>query len=70
MYFLLANAVDKFHYLKYGLGVILTFVGAKMSVLHWMHVDVSTALSLGVVLGVLGISIGASFAFPRKQEPS
>jgi TerC family integral membrane protein len=68
LYFLLANAVDKFHYLKYGLGVILTFVGLKMSVLHWMHVDLSPAVSLGIVLGVLGLSIGASFAFPKKHE--
>jgi tellurite resistance protein TerC len=70
MYFLLANAVDKFHYLKYGFGIILTFVGAKMSVLHWMGIHVPTTLSLAIVLGVLAISIGVSFAFPKKHEPA
>jgi tellurite resistance protein TerC len=69
LYFLLANAVDRFHYLKYGLGTILTFVGAKMSVLHYFHIDISPDLSLGVVLGVLAISILASFVIPRKTPP-
>jgi tellurite resistance protein TerC len=68
MYFLLANAVDRFHYLKYGLGVILVFVGVKMSALHYFHVDVPNSVSLGVVLGVLAMSIAASFLIPRKPD--
>jgi tellurite resistance protein TerC len=68
LYFLLAGAVGKFHYLKYGLGVILLFVGVKMSVLHYLHVDVPTTLSLGIVLGVLVVSIAMSFLIPRKPD--
>ena len=34
LYFLLAGAVDKFHYLKYGLGIVLVFVGLKMTLLN------------------------------------
>jgi tellurite resistance protein TerC len=69
LYFLLANAVDRFHYLKYGLGTILVFVGAKMSVLHLIGIHVSPGVSLGIVLGVLAASIVFSFLIPRKHEP-
>ena len=66
LYFLLAGAVGKFHYLKYGLGVILVFVGVKMSVLHYFHVKLDTAVSLGIVLGLLALSIALSFLIPHK----
>jgi tellurite resistance protein TerC len=69
LYFLLANAVDKFHYLKYGLGTILVFVGAKMSVLQWLGVHVDADVSLGIVMALLALSILASFLIPRKPEP-
>jgi tellurite resistance protein TerC len=68
LYFLLANAVDKFHLLKYGLGIILVFVGVKMSFLHYFNVKVPTELSLGVVLGVLALSMVLSFVIPKKHE--
>ena len=48
LFFLLASVVTKFHLLKYGLAVILTFVGVKMLIEHWMHIPI--LLSLGVVL--------------------
>jgi TerC family integral membrane protein len=69
LYFLLANAVDKFHYLKYGLGTILVFVGAKMSVLHWLNIHVDADVSLGIVMGLLALSIVMSFVIPRKPGP-
>jgi tellurite resistance protein TerC len=67
LYFLLANAMDAFHLLSYGLGIILVFVGLKMTVLH-----VSIGVSLAVIAGVLAVAIAASLAFPRRQteEPS
>ena len=37
MYFLLANAKEKFHYLSHALGAILVFVGIKMTISHWVH---------------------------------
>jgi tellurite resistance protein TerC len=68
LFFLLANAVDRFHYLKYGLGTILVFVGAKMSVLSLMGIHLPSEVSLGVVLGLLVLSIAASFVIPRRPS--
>ena len=48
---------------EYGLAVILTFVGAKMLAEHWIHIP--TLVSLGIVVGVLAASIGASLAWPK-----
>ena len=58
MYFLLADAKEKFHYLSHALGFILLFVGAKMIVAHWYHMN--TFISLAVILGALTIAIIAS----------
>jgi tellurite resistance protein TerC len=60
--------VTKFHLLKYGLAVILTFVGAKMLLEKWIHVPIM--LSLGVVLGVLALSIAASLIWPQAKPDS
>jgi tellurite resistance protein TerC len=68
LFFLLATVVTKFHLLKYGLAVILTFVGAKMLLERWIHVPIM--LSLGVVLGVLAISIAASLIWPQARPDS
>ena len=64
LYFLLADMMGKFHYLKYGLGLILSFVGAKMLLSEWWHVPIS--LSLGVIVFLLGGSVAASWLFPPK----
>ena len=64
MYFALAGMMEVFHYLHYGLSVVLIFIGAKMLVSHYYQIP--TAIALGVVAGVLGISVAASLAFPRK----
>ena len=58
MYFLLANAKDRFHYLSHGLGAILIFVGLKMSVSHWFHLN--TYVSLVIILAMLTTAIFAS----------
>ena len=68
LFFLLAHVVTKFHLLKYGLAIILTFVGVKMMIEHWVHIPI--LLSLGVVLGVLAISIVASLVWPKAYQPS
>ena len=65
LYFLLANVVYKFHLLKYGLAVILTFVGVKMIGAHWWTIPIYT--SLAVILGVLAISIAASLRWPAAS---
>jgi tellurite resistance protein TerC len=55
LYFLLAGALPYFQYLDEGLSAVLLFVGAKMLVAHWY--DIPTGIALGVVAGILGISI-------------
>ena len=64
LFFLLASVVTKFHLLKYGLAVILTFVGAKMLTEQWIHLPI--LVSLGIVVGVLAASIAASLVWPGK----
>jgi tellurite resistance protein TerC len=68
LYFLLASVVTKFWMLKYGLAVILTFVGTKMLVESWIHIPI--LLSLGVVLGLLAASIAGSLIWPRGGDGS
>ena len=73
LYFLLAGVIDKFHYLKTGLAIVLGFVGVKMVVEstsgylleHPIHVSIQW--SLLVIFLVLGISIAASLLFPPAQ---
>ena len=68
LYFALAGVMDKFHYLKVGLGVVLTFVGVKMLIGHteW---KIDTHLSLGVIVAILTASVVASLVWPRKESP-
>jgi tellurite resistance protein TerC len=65
MYFALSGMMEMFHYLHYGLSVVLMFVGAKMLVSHYY--DIPTHIALAVVAGVLAISIVLSMMFPRKD---
>lgn len=58
LYFLLANMMDQFRYLKYGLAAVLTFVGVKMVISDIYHIPIG--ISLAVVAGVLVISVAAS----------
>lgn len=66
MYFLLAAVVDRFYLLKYGIAIILAFVGVKMIGEPWFHIEI--LLSLAVILGVLAASIGASLIWPQRQD--
>ena len=66
MFFLLAAVVEKFYLLKYGLAIILTFIGVKMLVEHWLHVPI--LLSLGIVVGTLALSVVASLIWPQPEE--
>src|SRR5215510_3885733 len=68
LFFMLAGAVDKFYLLKYGLGVVLVFVGLKMVWLNQLfdgHFPIW--ISLGIICGVIALSILLSFIFPRVQ---
>lgn len=66
MYFLLAGMMELFHYLHYGLAAILIFVGAKMLVSNYYPIP--TWIALGVVAGVLLISVLASLLHPKSHE--
>jgi tellurite resistance protein TerC len=65
LYFALAGMMHRFCYLHYGLAIILTFVGTKMLLSEKIHLPIQ--LALGVVLGVLAISITASLLKPVKK---
>ncbi|HEX8457794.1 MAG TPA: TerC family protein [Pyrinomonadaceae bacterium] len=66
MYFMLAGAIDKFHLLKYGLAVVLVFVGLKMVWLNDLYGGkFPISLSLGIIAGVIAASVLASLAFPK-----
>lgn len=66
LYFLLANFMHMFSRLHYGLAIILSFIGVKMLIGPFYHI--SSPVSLGVVAGVLLISVIASFLFPVKEK--
>lgn len=70
LFFLLAGVMHKFRYLKYGLGVILIFVGLKMV---WLNDAFGgkfpISWSLGIIGLLLGVSIAASLLIPVKTEP-
>jgi tellurite resistance protein TerC len=65
LYFALAGVMDIFHYLKVGLGVVLSFVGVKMLLAHTAY-KIDTLVSLGVIVVILAIAVVASLAFPKK----
>ena len=66
MYFLLSGVVDKFRYLKYGLSVVLVFVGAKMLLVDVYKIPIG--LSLGFIALVIGASIVISLASPARAD--
>ena len=65
MYFALAGMMDLFHYLHYGLSVVLIFIGLKM--LGSRYVNIPTGWALAIVLLVLGASIFASLLNPHEK---
>lgn len=66
LYFLLAGIMDMFRYLKVGLSLVLCFVGAKMMIVDFYKIPIG--LSLGVVAGILGVSIVVSLLGPPKAK--
>ena len=67
LYFLLAGIMDSFRYLKVGLGAVLMFVGGKMALTDVYHMPI--ALSLGVIVALIGGSILLSLLRPADGEP-
>jgi tellurite resistance protein TerC len=77
LYFALAGIMELFHYLHYGLSLILCFIGAKIiygyllkiNVLPNTYQDINTWVSLGVVGSILLLSIVFSLIFKKKETP-
>lgn len=67
LFFALAGMMRLFHYLHYGLVVVLAFVGVKMLISNFLHITI--IVSLGVIVSVLAMSIGASMVWPQKENP-
>ncbi len=67
LFFVLSGVMGRFAYLKTGLAVLLTFIGAKMLLHGIFHISISTGASLLVIVGILAASIVASLLFPPKQ---
>ena len=71
MYFMLAGAVDKFYLLKYGLAVVLVFVGLKMVWLNDLYGGkFPITWSLGFILTTIAASVAGSLLFPRSTAAS
>jgi tellurite resistance protein TerC len=68
LFFFLSSLMGLFRFLPMGLGVLLSFVGLKMIGHHYLEQwGFGTLASLGVILGILSVSIGLSLAFPAKK---
>ena len=68
LFFMLSNVMNMFWALKYGLGVLLTFIGVKMLLHTFWHISIGTGASLMVIAGILAISIVLSLVFPKKEK--
>ena len=66
LYFLLSNFMHMFSRLKYGLAIILAFIGLKMVINPFFHIG--SLVSLLIVLGVLVLSLALSVMFPVRQH--
>lgn len=65
LYFALAGIMQLFHYIHYGLSLILAFIGVKLLIQHYYQIDMRVALL--VVAGILGLSVFFSVMFPKKE---
>lgn len=68
LFFLLSNVTDTFWLLKYGLGILLCFIGVKMIGHEFFGLAISTMVSLLVILGILLGSISASLLFAKPSK--
>jgi tellurite resistance protein TerC len=66
LFFVLAGAMDRFTYFQAGVSAILIFVGGKMILAKWVHLPI--VVSLGVIVGLLGTAILASWLKNRRDE--
>lgn len=71
MFFFLSSIMSQFRFLKVGLAVLLTFIGAKMLAEHWLaEQGFKPVYSLYIIVAILTISVLASWLIPEKKEPA
>lgn len=71
LFFLLSNVMHLFVYLKYGLGILLAFIGFKMLFESWFtDIGFNNVISLIVILGILSVSVILSIIFPKIAPES
>jgi tellurite resistance protein TerC len=66
LYFAIAGIMRLFHYIHYGLSVVLIFVGVKMLIVDYYEIPIG--LSLGVIGGILALSVVASILWPKEAD--
>ncbi len=66
LYFLLADMADRFHLLKYGLAIVLVFIGGKMLAAPWFHLPIQW--SLAIVAAIIGLSVIASLTLSKNAD--
>lgn len=66
LYFALAGLLEFFHYLNYGLALVLIFIGVEMVAKEYIAFPIT--VQLGVIAGLLTISVLASLVFPKKSN--
>lgn len=67
LYFLLVDVADRFHLLKYGLAMVLTFIGTKMLIMPWYHVPVEASLTIVATL-IAGSCIASLFIVQKDKD--
>ncbi len=65
LYFLLADMADRFHLLKYGLAIVLVFIGGKMLAMPWFHMPIQWSLT--IVGSIIAVSVMASLALSKPK---
>ena len=66
LYFLLADMADRFHLLKYGLAIVLVFIGGKMLAVPWFHIPIQWSLS--IVGAIILVSVILSLTLSQKDD--
>ena len=69
LYFVLAGAIKYFRYLKFGLALVLVFIGVKMAA-EILDIKIPTSVSLGVVGGILLLAVAASILLVKREPPA
>lgn len=66
LYFLLADMADRFHLLKYGLALVLVYIGIKMLIVPWWHIPIG--ISLAIVATLISVSVAVSLMIPPPEK--